>query len=190
MAIVLGPSLPRGLCETDWCLAAKILSPHCLEAIFDSQLPSQPNCLLKCLPNCLSPNHRSLGNGVRKNGVRNRCPYRRCGVDTELPYRPFSLVLCRGESVEAVFSHWFWRHTGLILNFRIGFLSSTGGRLPYPCLPTPFPILRYQRFTYGVVREGVIAENVSAGPFPKKYLSKGYVLYFLDGSNTALVIGF
>ena len=23
---------------------------------------------------------RSLGNGVRKNGVRNRCPYRRCGV--------------------------------------------------------------------------------------------------------------
>ena len=31
---------------------------------------------------------RSLGNGVRKNGVRNRCPYRRCGVDTEIPYRP------------------------------------------------------------------------------------------------------
>ena len=59
---------------------------------------------------------RSLGNGVRKNGVRNRCPYRRCddvgsilkfrigfpfgensacfvpvrvapGVDTEFPYR-------------------------------------------------------------------------------------------------------
>ena len=31
---------------------------------------------------------------------------------------------------------------GSILNFRIGFLSSIGGRLPYPCLPTPFPILR------------------------------------------------
>ena len=31
--------------------------------------------------------NRSLGNGVRKNGVRNRCPYRRCGVDTEFPYR-------------------------------------------------------------------------------------------------------
>ena len=30
-----------------------------------------------------------------------------------------------------------------ILNFRIGFLSSIGGRLPYPCLPTPFPILRH-----------------------------------------------
>ena len=30
---------------------------------------------------------RSLGNGVHKNGVRNRCPYRRCGVDTEIPYR-------------------------------------------------------------------------------------------------------
>ena len=38
--------------------------------------------------------HRSLGNGVRKNGVRNRCPYRRCGVDTEIPYRLFSLILC------------------------------------------------------------------------------------------------
>ena len=32
------------------------------------------------------------------------------------------------------------------LNFRIGFLSSIGGRLPYPCLPTPFPILRYKGF--------------------------------------------
>ena len=31
------------------------LSPHCLETIFDSHLPSQPNRLLKCLPNCLSP---------------------------------------------------------------------------------------------------------------------------------------
>ena len=31
-----------------------------------------------------------------------------------------------------------------VLNFRIGFLSSIGGRLPYPCLPTPFPILRRQ----------------------------------------------
>ena len=53
---------------------------------------------------------RSLGNGVRKNGVRNRCPYRRCGVDTEIPYRLLSLILCSGESVEAKFSRWFWRH--------------------------------------------------------------------------------
>ena len=29
-----------------------------------------------------------------------------------------------------------------MLNFRIGFLLSIGGRLPYPCLPTPCPILR------------------------------------------------
>ena len=28
-------------------------------------------------------------------------------VDTEFPYRLFSLILCRGESVEA---RWFWRH--------------------------------------------------------------------------------
>ena len=47
---------------------------------------------------------RSLGNGVRKNGVRNRYPYRRCGVDTEIPYRLFYLILCSGESVEAEFS--------------------------------------------------------------------------------------
>ena len=39
--------------------------------------------------------HRSLGNGVSKNGVRNRCPYRRCGVDTEIPYRaPFWREFC------------------------------------------------------------------------------------------------
>ena len=37
----------------------------------------------------------SLGNGIRKNGVRNRCPYRRCGVDTEIPYRlPFWREFC------------------------------------------------------------------------------------------------
>ena len=89
--------------------------------------------------------HRSLGNGVRKNGVRDQCPYRQCGVDTEFPYRFFSLILCPGESVETELSHWFWRHRNPILNFRIGFLSSIGGRLPYPCLPTPFPILRFQK---------------------------------------------
>ena len=33
-----------------------------------------------------------------------------------------------------------------MLNFRIGFLSSIGGRLPHPCLPTPFPILRGKNF--------------------------------------------
>ena len=34
-----------------------------------------------------------------------------------------------------------------ILKFRIGFLSLIGGRLPYPCLPTPFPILRFWRLS-------------------------------------------
>ena len=53
-----------------------------------------------------------LGECRRKNGVRNRCPYRRCGVDTEIPYRLFSLMLCRGRSVEAEFSRWFWSHPG------------------------------------------------------------------------------
>ena len=38
---------------------------------------------------------RSLGSGVRKNGVRNRCLYWRCGVDTEIPYRlPFWREFC------------------------------------------------------------------------------------------------
>ena len=50
---------------------------------------------------------RSLGNGVRKNGVRNRCPHRRCRVNTEIPYRLFSLILCSGESLEAEFTRWF-----------------------------------------------------------------------------------
>ena len=94
---------------------------------------------LKFPLNCSEHSFRSLGNRVRKNGVRNRCPYQRCGVESEFPYRLFSLILCRGESVK---SHWFWKHRGSILNFRIGFLSSIGGRLAYPCLPTPFPILR------------------------------------------------
>ena len=30
------------------------LSPHCLEAILTRSYP-RPNCLIKCLPNCLSP---------------------------------------------------------------------------------------------------------------------------------------
>ena len=59
--------------------------------------------------------HRSLGNGVRKNGVRNRCPYRRCGVDTEIPYRlPFWREVCWVLQVHV-------RLPGSILNFRIGF---------------------------------------------------------------------
>ena len=56
--------------------------------------------------------YRSLGNGVSKNRVRNRCPYRRCGVDTENPYRLFSLILCSGEPLEAEFTRWLWRHRG------------------------------------------------------------------------------
>ena len=82
---------------------------------------------------------RSLGNGVRKNGVRNRCPYRRCGVDTEFPYRLFSLILCCGESVE---SHWFWRHMGVDTEFPYRVPIVDRGTIAVPCLPTPFPILR------------------------------------------------
>ena len=63
-------------------------------------------------PSLICDRTRSLGNGVRKNGVRNRRPYQRCGVDTEIPYRLFSLILCSGESVEAEFTRWFWRHRG------------------------------------------------------------------------------
>ena len=38
-----------------------------------------------------------------------------------------------------------WRHpdSEWILNFRIGFLSSIGGRLPHPSLLRPFPSLRW-----------------------------------------------
>ena len=55
-----------------------------------------------------------------KNGVRNRCPYRRCGVDTEIPYRP------PFEENSAVFCQSVWL-SGSILNFRIGSVSSIGG---------------------------------------------------------------
>ena len=85
---------------------------------------------------------RSLGNSVRKSGVRNRCLYRRCGVDTGFPYRLLSsLIVCAGWSGEAEFAQWFWRHRGSILNFRIGFLSSIGGRLSRRCLSPPFRLL-------------------------------------------------
>ena len=42
------------------------LSPHCLEAIFDSQLPS-PKRLLKCLPNCLSPTREGFLSSFKIN---------------------------------------------------------------------------------------------------------------------------
>ena len=48
-----------------------------------------------CRENPLPISSLQLGNGVRKNGVRNRCPYRRCGVDTEIPYwLPFGREFC------------------------------------------------------------------------------------------------
>ena len=46
--------LPRGPCETSWCLAAKIDSPLSRANFLTLNCP-RPNCLLKCLPNCLSP---------------------------------------------------------------------------------------------------------------------------------------
>ena len=80
---------------------------------------------------------RSLG-----NGVRNRCPYRRCGVDTEIPYRLFSLISAVASQLRLSLPVGLEASRQSILNFRIGFLSSITGRLPYPCLPTPFPFLR------------------------------------------------
>ena len=47
-------ALPRGPCETDRCLAAKIDSPLSRGNFLTRDYP-RPNCLLKCLPNCLSP---------------------------------------------------------------------------------------------------------------------------------------
>ena len=90
---------------------SKDTRPVCTDYLSDNGCPRGDQCTY----------HRSLGNGVRKNGVRNRCPYRRCGVDTEIPYRLL-----------------FWREfclllpvrmakTGSILNFRIGSVSSIGG---------------------------------------------------------------
>ena len=66
-----------------------------------------------CLGSSCSVVSRSLGNGVRKNGVRNRCPYRRCGVDTEIPYQlPFWRVFCWflhirvASRVDTAFPYW------------------------------------------------------------------------------------
>ena len=88
---------------------------------------------------------RSLGNGVHKNGVRNRCPYRRCGVDTEIPCRLFSLILCSSESLEAEFTRWFGGIEAVDTEFLYRVPIVERGRLPYPCLPTPFPILRCEQ---------------------------------------------
>ena len=75
--------------------ATTILSPggHA-EKLVETRPQPQPQNLESII-------FRSLGNGVRKNGVRNRCPYRRCGVDTEIQYRLLSLILCGVESLEA-----------------------------------------------------------------------------------------
>ena len=80
---------------------------------------------------------RSLGNGVRKNGVRNPCPYRRYGVDTEFPYRLFSLILCRGKSVEAKLSHWFWRHKGVDTEFAYRVPIVDRGTIAVPLFADP-----------------------------------------------------
>ena len=98
---------------------------------------------------------------VPQNRVRNRCPYRRCGVDTKIPYRLFSLILGSGELVEAELTCWFRRHPRL--NFRIGFLSSIGGRLPHPCLPPPFPESAPSKASFGGPRK---SDGSGLFPFP------------------------
>ena len=63
----------------------------------EKQLKQSKQLFFVCVCVCFrcSSGCFSLGNGVRKNGVRNRCPYRRCGVDTEIPYRlPFWREFC------------------------------------------------------------------------------------------------
>ena len=52
-------SKPRGPCETDWGVSRQKLTPHCLEAIFDSQLPS-PKLSPKMPPKLSLPHKRGL----------------------------------------------------------------------------------------------------------------------------------
>ena len=51
--------MPRGPCETFWCLAAEIDSPLSRRQFLTLNYP-RPNCLLKCLPNCLSPTREDI----------------------------------------------------------------------------------------------------------------------------------
>ena len=76
-----GPAISRNTLRDS--IAERGIAPICLVFIGLAQVSLRYPLL------------RSLGNGVRKNGVRNRCPYRRCGVDTEVPYRlPFWKEFC------------------------------------------------------------------------------------------------
>ena len=96
------------------------------------------------------PGGRRLQNSRRQRPQR-QCPqsflYRRCGVDTELPYRLFSWVrICTDQTIEAEFS---------VQVLGIHVASGVNTEFPYrvrivdrgliasrPCLPTPSPILR------------------------------------------------
>ena len=83
---------------------------------------------------------RSLGNGVRKNGVLNRCPYAGSILKFRIGFSPW---------FSAAASH-------LRLSFLLGFgaIEAVDTEFPYrvpivdrgaiavPLLPTPFPILR------------------------------------------------
>ena len=83
-----------------------------------------------------------LETGSAKTGVRNRCPYRRCGGRYWNSVSAFLLDSLQWWVTWGwVYSLFLEASRQSILNFRIGFLSWIGGRLPNPCLPTPFPIL-------------------------------------------------
>ena len=89
-------------------------APHCLAAIFTLIYP-RPNCLLKCLPNCLSA--------------------LRDGFNSSLKITPEAGGNCAVSERQKL---------------------SRGNFLPPPRHQDASP----QQFTYGVVQEGVIAENV------------------------------
>ena len=58
-----------------------------------------------------------------------------------------------------------------MLNFRIGFLSSIGVRLPYPCLPTPFPILilRLRAMFSRFYRGQIFGESLGGSQAPREF---------------------
>ena len=65
-------------------------------------------------------------------GIAWKKTYRRCGVDTEIPYRLLFLPVCVAPGVHTEFP------------YRVCIVDM-GGWLPRPCLPTPFLIPRSKR---------------------------------------------
>ena len=90
------PDIPEGLARHLDASRQK-LTPHCLAAIFDSQLPS-PRYLLKCLPNCLFPAREGIfpsfiggsqKSGFQKGGFGGCSPGTKTGTRVRSPKPPF-----------------------------------------------------------------------------------------------------